>query len=114
MIKQKIKKRKRGKKAVDLKPRWEDDYELVENEGLFAEYLEMGELNFLKSSFEKFFIIVCNSYLTFTFSIFVNLANMFSVKPFKKTHFSEKIVCHSHKTICNFLHFDQQFFNDFF
>ena len=41
-MKQKLKKRKRGKKAVDLKPRWEDDYELVENEGLFAEYLEMG------------------------------------------------------------------------
>ena len=36
-------KRKRGKKDVVLKPRWEDDYELVENEGLFAEYLEMGE-----------------------------------------------------------------------
>ncbi|XP_066936321.1 anoctamin-7-like isoform X2 [Clytia hemisphaerica] len=41
LIKQKMKKRKRGKKAVDLKPRWEDDYELVENEGLFDEYLEM-------------------------------------------------------------------------
>ena len=42
LAKQKWKKRKRGKKAVNLKPRWEDDYELVENEGLFAEYLEMG------------------------------------------------------------------------
>ena len=42
LIKQKLKKRKRGKKAIELKPRWEDDYELVENEGLFAEYLEMG------------------------------------------------------------------------
>lgn len=46
-MKQKLKKRKRGKKAVDLKPRWEDDYELVENEGLFAEYLEMGLFMFL-------------------------------------------------------------------
>ena len=44
LVKQKLKKRKRGKKQVELKPRWEDDYELVENEGLFAEYLEMGEL----------------------------------------------------------------------
>ena len=42
LIKQKLQKRKRGKKDVVLKPRWEDDYELVENEGLFAEYLEMG------------------------------------------------------------------------
>ncbi|XP_065679230.1 anoctamin-7-like isoform X1 [Hydra vulgaris] len=41
LIKQKWKKRKRGKKTIELKPRWEDDYELVENEGLFAEYLEM-------------------------------------------------------------------------
>ncbi|XP_065061399.1 anoctamin-7-like isoform X1 [Rhopilema esculentum] len=41
LIKQKMAKRKRGKKDVVLKPRWEDDYELVENEGLFAEYLEM-------------------------------------------------------------------------
>ena len=46
LVKQKLKKRKRGKKAVDLKPRWEDDYELVENEGLFAEYLEMGLCGF--------------------------------------------------------------------
>ena len=43
LIKQKLKKFKRGKKSVQLKPRWEDDYELVENEGLFDEYLEMGE-----------------------------------------------------------------------
>ena len=43
LLKQKLKKRKRGKKAITLKPRWEDDYELVENEGLFAEYLEMGK-----------------------------------------------------------------------
>ncbi|XP_057304531.1 anoctamin-7-like isoform X4 [Hydractinia symbiolongicarpus] len=41
IIKQKLKKRKRGKKTVQTKPRWEDDYELVEDEGLFAEYLEM-------------------------------------------------------------------------
>jgi anoctamin-7 len=41
LAKQKWKKRKRGKKTIQLKPRWEDDYELVENEGLFAEYLEM-------------------------------------------------------------------------
>ncbi|XP_065061401.1 anoctamin-7-like [Rhopilema esculentum] len=40
LIKQKLQKRKRGKSDVD-KPRWEDDYELAENEGLFAEYLEM-------------------------------------------------------------------------
>ena len=47
LIKQKLQKRKRGKKDIVLKPRWEDDYELVENEGLFAEYLEMGITLFL-------------------------------------------------------------------
>ena len=26
------------------KTRWEEDYELIEGEGLFDEYLEMGEL----------------------------------------------------------------------
>ena len=25
-----------------IKSRWEEDYELIENEGLFEEYLEMG------------------------------------------------------------------------
>ena len=25
------------------KARWEEDYELIENEGLFEEYLEMGK-----------------------------------------------------------------------
>ena len=25
-----------------VKSRWEEDYELIENEGLFEEYLEMG------------------------------------------------------------------------
>ena len=28
----------------DVKPRWELDYDLLENEGLFGEYLEMGML----------------------------------------------------------------------
>ncbi|XP_031568304.1 anoctamin-7-like isoform X2 [Actinia tenebrosa] len=41
-IKQYLKKRKRGSKGNDeIKPRWEADYELLENEGLFQEYLEM-------------------------------------------------------------------------
>lgn len=26
----------------EVKPRWELDYDLLENEGLFGEYLEMG------------------------------------------------------------------------
>ena len=26
------------------KNRWEEDYEMIENEGLFEEYLEMGEV----------------------------------------------------------------------
>ena len=29
----------------DVKPRWELDYDLLENEGLFGEYLEMGTLH---------------------------------------------------------------------
>jgi hypothetical protein len=33
------------------KARWEEDYEMIENEGLFEEYLEMG----------KFFRILCCS-----------------------------------------------------
>lgn len=42
-IKQYLRKRKRGSKGDDeIKPRWEADYELLENEGLFQEYLEMG------------------------------------------------------------------------
>ena len=28
------------------KARWEEDYELIENEGLFQEYLEMGECHY--------------------------------------------------------------------
>lgn len=31
----------------DVKPRWELDYDLLENEGLFGEYLEMGTLHFM-------------------------------------------------------------------
>lgn len=54
LVKQKIKKRKRGKKTVELKPRWEDDYDLVENEGLFDEYLEMGKESILTS--RKYFV----------------------------------------------------------
>jgi hypothetical protein len=43
-LKQYLKKRKRGSKGDDeIKPRWEADYELLENEGLFQEYLEMGK-----------------------------------------------------------------------
>ncbi|XP_065655307.1 anoctamin-7 isoform X3 [Hydra vulgaris] len=41
LIKHKWRKRKRRKETTVLKPIWEDDYELVENEGLMAEYLEM-------------------------------------------------------------------------
>lgn len=43
MLKQWIKRKKRGTKKEESKPRWEADYELVENEGLFQEYLEMSE-----------------------------------------------------------------------
>lgn len=49
-IKKYMKKRKQGVTGNDVKPRWELDYELLENEGLFGEYLEMGkprrEINF--------------------------------------------------------------------
>lgn len=37
-----MKKRKMGVTGNDVKPRWELDYDLLENEGLFGEYLEMG------------------------------------------------------------------------
>lgn len=43
MLKQWIKRKKRGTTKAESKPRWEADYELVENEGLFQEYLEMSE-----------------------------------------------------------------------
>jgi len=43
MLKQWIKRKKRGTTKEENKPRWEADYELVENEGLFQEYLEMSE-----------------------------------------------------------------------
>ena len=38
-----MKRRKRGVKKGEIKPRWEEDYELVDNEGLFGEYLEMSK-----------------------------------------------------------------------
>lgn len=40
-IKKYMKKRKMGMTGNDVKPRWELDYDLLENEGLFGEYLEM-------------------------------------------------------------------------
>lgn len=42
-----MKKRKMGMTGNDVKPRWELDYDLLENEGLFGEYLEMGTLHFM-------------------------------------------------------------------
>ena len=42
MVKQWIARKKRGKRGDEVKPRWEQDYELIPNEGLFGEYLEMG------------------------------------------------------------------------
>lgn len=36
-----MKKRKMGVTGNEVKPRWELDYDLLENEGLFGEYLEM-------------------------------------------------------------------------
>ena len=38
-----MKKRKMGVTGNEVKPRWESDYDLLENEGLFGEYLEMGK-----------------------------------------------------------------------
>lgn len=46
-IKKYMKKRKMGMTGHDVKPRWELDYDLLENEGLFGEYLEMGTLHFM-------------------------------------------------------------------
>ncbi|XP_027049468.1 anoctamin-7-like [Pocillopora damicornis] len=40
-IKKFMKKRKMGVTGNEVKPRWELDYDLLENEGLFGEYLEM-------------------------------------------------------------------------
>lgn len=42
-IKKFMKKRKMGVTGNEVKPRWELDYDLLENEGLFGEYLEMGK-----------------------------------------------------------------------
>lgn len=42
VVKQWIARKKRGKRGDEIKPRWEQDYELIPNEGLFGEYLEMG------------------------------------------------------------------------
>lgn len=49
-IKKFLKKRKMGVTGNDVKPRWELDYDLLENEGLFGEYLEMGVLTSTYSS----------------------------------------------------------------
>lgn len=38
-----MKKRQQGVTGNEVKPRWELDYDLLENEGLFGEYLEMGK-----------------------------------------------------------------------
>lgn len=43
VVKQWIARKKRGKSGDEIKPRWEQDYELIPNEGLFGEYLEMGK-----------------------------------------------------------------------
>ena len=37
-----------GKKSNTVQMRWEHDYQLIENEGLFDEYLEMGKCFFLE------------------------------------------------------------------
>ena len=42
-----MKKRKMGVTGNEVKPRWELDYDLLENEGLFGEYLEMGKARHL-------------------------------------------------------------------
>ena len=41
-----MKKRKQGVTGNEVKPRWELDYDLLENEGLFGEYLEMGRSHY--------------------------------------------------------------------
>jgi hypothetical protein len=46
-VKALIHKYKIGKMEKHIqKTRWEEDYEMIENEGLFEEYLEMGECGF--------------------------------------------------------------------
>lgn len=42
VVKQWVARKKRGKRGDEIRPRWEQDYELIPNEGLFGEYLEMG------------------------------------------------------------------------
>lgn len=48
-IKGLIQKWKRGstrkKGEIVERPQWEEDFDLIESEGLFAEYLEMGKFN---------------------------------------------------------------------
>jgi len=39
------------------KTRWEEDYEMIENEGLFEEYLEMGESFMISLTVTLVFIV---------------------------------------------------------
>ena len=56
MVKQWIARKKRGKRGDEVKPRWEQDYELIPNEGLFGEYLEMGK-NILTVLLQEFILL---------------------------------------------------------
>ena len=63
MVKQWIARKKRGKRGDEVKPRWEQDYELIPNEGLFGEYLEMGKnsrVRLLTLTGSKLFSLTCN------------------------------------------------------
>jgi hypothetical protein len=63
VVKQWIARKKRGKRGDEVKPRWEQDYELIPNEGLFGEYLEMGKnsrVRLLTLTGSKLFSLTCN------------------------------------------------------
>nr|XP_047138898.1 anoctamin-7 isoform X2 [Hydra vulgaris] len=87
LIKHKWRKRKRGKETTVLKPRWEDDYELVENEGLRAEYLEMV----IQFGFITIFVAA------FPLAPFFALANNI----FEIRIDSNKLICETRRPIAN-------------
>ncbi|KAK3715468.1 hypothetical protein QZH41_006502 [Actinostola sp. cb2023] len=87
MIKAYMKRRKRGTTKGEIKPRWEQDYELVENEGLFQEYLEMV----LQFGFITIFVAA------FPLAPFFALAN----NVFEIRIDSDKFVCEVRRTIAD-------------
>lgn len=69
-----MKKRKQGVTGNEVKPRWELDYDLLENEGLFGEYLEMGKYHYYNEETHSDWFTELSTKMERTES---NLANFF-------------------------------------